>query len=99
MPGFSQFKMNTLYTPGYIIRKKGLKRRTCRNLNWTGDIQKLLLQLKQLRESNLQLIPAELREYLKMLLSATPELRPNAAQFSKIGYFDDIGVKTLNNLV
>ena len=33
-----------------------------------------------------------------MLLSATPTLRPDAAQFAKIGYFDDIGVKTLNNL-
>ena len=33
-----------------------------------------------------------------MLLSATPTLRPNAAQVAKIGYFDDIGVKTLNNL-
>ena len=30
-----------------------------------------LFQLKTLRESNLQLIPAELREYLKMLLSTT----------------------------
>jgi SCY1-like protein 2 len=46
----------------------------------------------------LQLIPPDLKEYLKMLLSATAELRPDAAQFSKIGYFDDIGVKTLNNL-
>ena len=55
-------------------------------------------QLKSLRESNLQLIPADLKEYLKMLLSATPTLRPDAAQFAKIGYFDDIGVKTLNNL-
>jgi SCY1-like protein 2 len=33
-----------------------------------------------------------------MLLSITPELRPNAAQFSKIGFFEDIGVKTLTNL-
>ena len=61
--------------------------------------QKLVpFQLKSLRESNLQLIPADLKEYLKMLMSATPALRPDAAQFAKIGYFDDIGVKTLNNL-
>ena len=33
-----------------------------------------------------------------MLLNATPELRPNAAQFAKIGFFDDVGVRTLNNL-
>ena len=31
-------------------------------------------------------------------MSASPTLRPDAAQFAKIGYFDDIGVKTLNNL-
>ena len=55
-------------------------------------------QLKSLRESNLQLIPPDLKEYLKMLLNVTPELRPDAAQFSKISFFDDIGVKTLNNL-
>ena len=60
---------------------------------------KFTFQLKSLRESNLQLIPADLKEYLKMLLSATPDLRPSATQFSKIGFFEDIGVKTLNNLV
>ena len=43
-------------------------------------------QLKSLRESNLQLIPADLKEYLKMLMSATPTLRPDAAQFAKIGW-------------
>lgn len=46
----------------------------------------------------MQLIPAELKEYLKMLLNATPELRPDANQLSKISFFDDVGVKTLNNL-
>lgn len=56
------------------------------------------LQLKSLRESNLHLIPADLKDYLKMLLSSSPDLRPTASQFSKIGFFDDIGVKTLNNL-
>lgn len=57
------------------------------------------MQLKSLREANLQLIPTDLKDYLKMLLGSTPDLRPDAAQFSKIGFFDDIGVKTLNNLV
>jgi SCY1-like protein 2 len=46
----------------------------------------------------LQLIPAELRDYLKMMLSSSPDLRPDAAQFAKIEYFNDVGVKTLNNL-
>ncbi len=69
----------------------------CNSGNW-GVYKRNAGELKQLRESNLQLIPQELREYLKMLLSAAPELRPNAAQLSKIGYFDDVGVRTLNNL-
>ena len=33
-----------------------------------------------------------------MLLSTTAELRPTAIQLTKISYFDDVGVKTLNNL-
>jgi SCY1-like protein 2 len=54
--------------------------------------------LKTLRESNLQLIPNELKETLKLLLNSTPNLRPTAAQCTKVTYFDDIGVKTLANL-
>ena len=46
-------------------------------------------QLKHgLRESNLQLIPAELRPTIKLLLNATAELRPTAAQLSQIPYFE-----------
>lgn len=56
------------------------------------------LELRSLRESNLQLIPQDLREYLKMLLSTATEIRPTATQLTKISYFDDVGVKTLNNL-
>lgn len=69
----------------------------CNSGNW-GVYKKNAQELRSLRESNLQLIPPDLKEYLKLLLNATPELRPDAAQFAKIGFFDDIGVKTLNNL-
>uniref|UniRef100_A0A0K2T2K1 SCY1like protein 2like [Bombyx mori] n=1 Tax=Lepeophtheirus salmonis TaxID=72036 RepID=A0A0K2T2K1_LEPSM len=65
--------------------------------NW-GLYKKNSCELKRLRESNLQLIPTDLKEYIKMFLNVTPELRPDAAQFSKIPFFDDVGVKTLNNL-
>lgn len=41
-----------------------------------------------LRESNLQLIPSELRPTIKLLLNATAELRPTAAQLSQIPYFE-----------
>ena len=47
------------------------------------------LQLKHgLRESNLQLIPSELRPTIKLLLNATVELRPTAAQLAQIPYFE-----------
>ena len=51
----------------------------------------LMFQLKHgLRESNLQLIPSELRPTIKLLLNATAELRPTAAQLSQIPYFEVI---------
>ena len=55
-------------------------------------------ELKSLRESNLQLIPSELKDTLKLLLNSTPGLRPTAAECSKVHYFEDVGVKTLANL-
>jgi SCY1-like protein 2 len=55
-------------------------------------------ELKNLRESNLQLIPHELRDTLKLLLHATPGLRPTASECAKVAYFDDVGVRTLANL-
>ncbi|CAB4062362.1 SCYL2 [Lepeophtheirus salmonis] len=54
--------------------------------NW-GLYKKNSCELKRLRESNLQLIPTDLKEYIKMFLNVTPELRPDAAQFSKIPFF------------
>lgn len=46
----------------------------------------------------MQLIPADLKEPLKLLLNSTPGLRPTAAECCKVHYFDDVGVKTLANL-
>ncbi|KAH0557434.1 SCY1-like protein 2 [Cotesia glomerata] len=48
--------------------------------------------------SKLNLIPENLRGTVKLMLSSNPELRPDAHQFFKIEYFNDIGVKTLNYL-
>jgi len=69
----------------------------CNSGNW-GLFKKNSAELRNLRESNLQLIPADLKEYLRLLLGSSPDLRPSAAQFVKIGFFDDVGVRTLNNL-
>ncbi|KAG8237744.1 hypothetical protein J437_LFUL014287 [Ladona fulva] len=43
-------------------------------------------------------LPNGLRDCVRMLLSPTPELRPDAHQFLKIEYFEDVGIKTLNYL-
>lgn len=55
-------------------------------------------QLKQLSANKLQCLPDALQEYIKMMLNVTPELRPDAHQFIKIPFFEDVGVKTLTNL-
>ncbi|CAG9769647.1 unnamed protein product [Ceutorhynchus assimilis] len=55
-------------------------------------------QLKNLSVNKLQGIPDDLREFVKLLLNLTPEIRPDAHQFIKIPYFDDVGVKTLTYL-
>uniref|UniRef100_A0A2R5LB14 Protein kinase domain-containing protein n=1 Tax=Ornithodoros turicata TaxID=34597 RepID=A0A2R5LB14_9ACAR len=54
--------------------------------------------LKQLSLSQLHCIPEEAREHVKMLLSVTPDIRPDAHQFSKLRYLEDVGVKTLQYL-
>ncbi|KAJ8985064.1 hypothetical protein NQ317_019747 [Molorchus minor] len=55
-------------------------------------------ELKRLSSSKLQCIPEELREFVKLLLSVTPEVRLDAHQFIKIPFFDDVGIKTLTYL-
>ncbi|KAI4489498.1 hypothetical protein M0802_011033 [Mischocyttarus mexicanus] len=48
--------------------------------------------------SKLFSVPENLRDTTKLMLSHSPELRPDPHQFIKIEYFMDIGVKTLNYL-
>nr|CAD7407170.1 unnamed protein product [Timema poppensis] len=55
-------------------------------------------ELKSLPLTKLQGVAQGLREYVKMMLNVTPELRPDAHQFIKIDFFEDVGVKTLNYL-
>lgn len=43
-------------------------------------------------------IPPELVDHVRSLLHPIPEQRPDAHQLIKIGWFDDVGVKTLNYL-
>ncbi|XP_068163107.1 SCY1-like protein 2 isoform X1 [Antennarius striatus] len=55
-------------------------------------------QLDQLTTMNpalLNKIPEEVRTHAKMLLSVTPNVRPDADQMTKIPFFDDVGATTL----
>ncbi|XP_076044582.1 SCY1-like protein 2 isoform X2 [Oratosquilla oratoria] len=55
-------------------------------------------ELKNNHSIVMENIPNELQEKARLLLHSTPQLRPDALQFSKISYFDDVGVKTLSYL-
>uniref|UniRef100_H3D0A4 Protein kinase domain-containing protein n=1 Tax=Tetraodon nigroviridis TaxID=99883 RepID=H3D0A4_TETNG len=52
-------------------------------------------QLSTMSSSLLNKIPEEVREHVKMLLSVTPTVRPDADQMTKIPFFDDVGAVTL----
>lgn len=54
--------------------------------------------LKHLSASKLNCLPEEAREHVRMLLSITPDIRPDAHQFSKLKFLEDVGVKTLQYL-
>lgn len=52
-------------------------------------------QLSTMSPAVLNKIPEEVREHVKMLLSVTPTVRPDADQMTKIPFFDDVGAVTL----
>ncbi|XP_034019199.1 SCY1-like protein 2 isoform X2 [Thalassophryne amazonica] len=52
-------------------------------------------QLTNISPALLTKIPEEVREHVKMLLSVTPTVRPDADQMTKIPFFDDVGAVTL----
>lgn len=55
-------------------------------------------QLKSLSDNKLQCLPEPLRGNGKLMLSPSQSDRPDAHQFIKIRYFDDLGIKTLQYL-
>lgn len=67
------------------------------NRNW-GVFKRNCSELKSASASRYQEIPSELRDYVKMLVSTAPDLRPSPDQIQQLPYFEDFGVKTLNNL-
>ncbi|XP_077400951.1 SCY1-like protein 2 isoform X2 [Vanacampus margaritifer] len=52
-------------------------------------------QLTNISPALLNKMPEEVREHVKMLLSVTPDLRPDADQMTKIPFFNDVGAVTL----
>lgn len=52
-------------------------------------------QLSSISPAVLNKIPEEVREHVKMLLSVTSTVRPDADQMTKIPFFDDVGAVTL----
>ncbi|KAF5295088.1 hypothetical protein FQA39_LY13239 [Lamprigera yunnana] len=52
-------------------------------------------KLKSLTTDKLQCLPNNLKDFVKMLLNVSPDVRPDAHQFVKIPFFEDVGVKTL----
>nr|XP_023672660.1 SCY1-like protein 2 isoform X1 [Paramormyrops kingsleyae] len=52
-------------------------------------------QLSRLSPSALTQIPEGVRDHVKMLLSVTSTVRPDADQMTKIPFFDDVGAMTL----
>nr|KAG5685486.1 hypothetical protein BaRGS_003379 [Batillaria attramentaria] len=59
------------------------------------EIKHGLLQLRHMRASLLGAVPDELREHVKLLLNTEPTVRPDAAQLSKVPFFEDMGCVTL----
>ncbi|KAL3098010.1 hypothetical protein niasHT_027555 [Heterodera trifolii] len=57
-----------------------------------------LKKLKQSLQTLLSVVPEPFGEDLKMCLNETPELRPDAIQFTKLSYFEHPLLKTLNCL-
>ncbi|XP_020658980.2 SCY1-like protein 2 isoform X1 [Pogona vitticeps] len=52
-------------------------------------------QLSRLGANNLQNIPEEVCEHVKLLLNVAPAVRPDADQMTKIPFFGDVGAVTL----
>lgn len=55
-------------------------------------------QMKNFPKSKLQGLPKGAQEHVRLLLSCNPKLRPDAHEFLKLPYLEDVGVRTLRDL-
>ncbi|XP_055685119.1 SCY1-like protein 2 isoform X2 [Lutzomyia longipalpis] len=63
-----------------------------------GAFKRFSSELKQGRYPSMSHIPDGFVDYVRLMLNATPELRPDIHDINKVPYFDDVGVKTLSYL-
>ncbi|EEC08591.1 conserved hypothetical protein, partial [Ixodes scapularis] len=84
----------------FMCAKKTKSRQAYFCLEWpvTQSEKRFPQHLKHLSASKLNCLPDEAREHVRMLLSITPDIRPDAHQFSKLKFLEDVGVKTLQYL-
>ncbi|XP_028172780.1 SCY1-like protein 2 [Ostrinia furnacalis] len=81
----------------YVLHSTG--HQTLGNVgNDYSKFKRFATEIRNLPSSRLSCVVDGLRDYVKLMLNATPELRPDPHQFLKISYFEDVGVKTLNYL-
>lgn len=79
-PAADVFSLGVL---AFAVFNKG--RTVMDNRSNMGTFKKNAQELKTLPANLLRSIPEEFREYVKMSLNYTPDLRPDATQFSKVG--------------
>lgn len=63
-----------------------------------GSFKRFASDLKQGKFPGISCVPNGLVDYVKLMLNATPEMRPDIHQLTKVPYFEDVGVKTLSYL-
>uniref|UniRef100_A0A6B2EG24 Protein kinase domain-containing protein n=1 Tax=Phlebotomus kandelakii TaxID=1109342 RepID=A0A6B2EG24_9DIPT len=81
----------------YSIYSVGGKPMKTFGKDW-GAFRRFAGELKQGRYPSLSHIPDTFVEYVRLMLNATPEMRPEIHDMSKVVHFDDVGVKTLSYL-
>ncbi|XP_074554014.1 SCY1-like protein 2 [Halichoeres trimaculatus] len=87
-----------MYSLGVVIHAVFNEGKPVFQVNKHDIFKSFSRQLDQLSTMNpavLNKIPEEVREHVKMLLSVTPTVRPDADQMTKIPFFDDVGAVTL----
>ncbi|KAE8615048.1 hypothetical protein XENTR_v10008391 [Xenopus tropicalis] len=87
-----------MYSLGVIIHAVYNKGKTIFEVNKQDIYKSFSRQLDQLSRLNpnvLVNIPEEVKEHVKLLLNVTSTVRPDADQMTKIPFFDDVGVVTL----